>query len=151
MWVRIFPSTVSTMQELFNQMGLMRWTEKGTLIRMCVLNLLKLIKKLIKHWTMLHATALPGGRLCQCVSVPSKPDALLSSLCLPAEFVQMMTAKWSLPAPFCPLLEEKRKRKKKIQMFYLPLGRKMFIYSYCFCIENNWMLNKISFCPQGKI
>jgi len=55
------------------------------------------------------------------------------------EFVQMMTAKWSLPAPSCPLLEEKKKE-KKIKMFYLPLGKKMFIYSYCFCIENNWML-----------
>lgn len=60
MWVYTLPSrcstTVSTTRELFNQMGLMRWTwkpfGKGTLIRMCVLNLLKLIKKLIKHLTI---------------------------------------------------------------------------------------------------
>lgn len=49
-------TAVSTTQEHFNQTGLMRWTRKlfgkGTLISMCVLNLLKLIKKLIKHWTI---------------------------------------------------------------------------------------------------
>lgn len=49
-------TSVSTKPELFNQMALMRWTwkpfGKGTLIRMCVLNPLNLIKKLIKHLTI---------------------------------------------------------------------------------------------------
>jgi len=44
-----------------------------------------------------------------------------------------------LARPALPLLrrkKEKKKSTKKQQMFYLPLG-KIFIYSYCFCIEND--------------
>lgn len=119
--------------------------EKGTLIRMCVLNLLNLIKKNEQSIQQFSRCTLV---LQQGVAEPENLMSLLSFVLLfvSAEFVQMMTAKWSPPAPLpplsCPLLEENKKSKKKKNQNVLLTSwkKKMFIYSYCFCIENNWML-----------